>query len=81
MAKQETLQGTVIWFSIDKGFGFIKREDGEKDLFVHYTAIQTVGFKTLLPDQKVEFSVEEGQQGLQASHVRLVITNAENYES
>jgi cold shock protein len=72
MAKQEVMQGTVIWFSLDKGFGFIKRDDGAKDIFVHYTEIQIVGFKTLLAEQRVEFIVEEGQQGLQASHVRIL---------
>lgn len=69
MAMQEMQSGIVVWFSQDKGFGFIKRDDGEKDLFVHYTAIQDVGFKVLAKDDRVEFIVEEGRQGLQASHV------------
>lgn len=72
MAIKDVMQGTVVWFSTDKGYGFIKRDDGEKDIFVHYTAIQTIGFKTLVQDQKVEFIVEDGQQGLQASHVRVI---------
>jgi CspA family cold shock protein len=72
MPKQEKHQGTVIWFSLIKGFGFIRRDDGKDDIFVHYTEIQTVGFKTLLADQRVEFIEEEGRQGLQASHVRIL---------
>lgn len=71
MAKQDMLKGTVIWFSGEKGYGFIKRDDGKPDLFVHYTAIQNIGFKLLTADQRVEFLVEEGQQGLQASHCKL----------
>ena len=72
MPKQDTIKGTVDWFSLDKGYGFIKRDDGKEDIFVHYTAIQIIGFKTLLKDQRVEFMVEQGQQGLQASHVTII---------
>jgi CspA family cold shock protein len=61
-----------VWFSAIKGFGFIKRDDGEKDLFVHYTAIQMVGHKSLQTDQRVEFMIEKGQQGLQASHCKII---------
>ncbi len=60
--------GTVKWFNPDKGFGFIEREEGE-DVFVHFTAIQEEGFKTLNEGQKVEFEVVQGQKGLQASNV------------
>lgn len=70
MAKQDVKQGTVMWFSQEKGFGFIKRDDGENDIFVHYTAIQAVGFKTLAQDQRVEFIEDQGQKGKQASHVK-----------
>lgn len=60
--------GTVKWFSNEKGYGFIEREDGE-DLFVHFSEIQIDGFKTLNEGQKVEFEVTEGAKGLQASNV------------
>ncbi len=60
--------GTVKWFNATKGFGFIGREDGE-DVFVHYTAIQMDGYRSLEEGQKVEFSIEEGPKGLQAANV------------
>lgn len=72
MPKQEVKQGVVVWFSLDKGYGFIKRDDAKDDIFVHYSAIQIVGFKTLLAEQRVEFIEEEGPQGLQASNVRIL---------
>lgn len=61
-------EGTVKWFSNEKGYGFIEREDGE-DLFVHFSEIQIDGFKTLNEGQKVEFEITEGAKGLQASNV------------
>ncbi len=61
-------EGTVKWFSNEKGYGFIEREDGD-DLFVHFSEIQIEGFKTLNEGQKVEFEVTEGAKGLQASNV------------
>jgi CspA family cold shock protein len=64
----DRVTGTVKWFNSKKGFGFIERED-EPDVFVHYTAIQTEGFRTLEEGQQVEFSVEEGPKGPQASEV------------
>jgi cold shock protein len=64
----ERISGTVKWFNPDKGFGFIEREDGS-DVFVHYTAITGEGYRNLDEGQKVEFSVEEGPKGLQASNV------------
>jgi len=63
--------GTVKWFNDAKGFGFISRESGD-DVFVHHTAIQMEGFKTLREEQKVEFSVEQGDKGLQAVDVKAV---------
>jgi CspA family cold shock protein len=60
--------GTVKWFSNDKGYGFISREQGD-DVFVHYSAIQGAGFKTLNEGQRVEFSVEQGPKGLRATNV------------
>lgn len=60
--------GTVKWFNAEKGFGFITGEDG-KDVFVHFSAIQGEGFKTLEEGQSVTFDVEEGQRGPQATNV------------
>ena len=60
--------GTVKWFNGSKGYGFISREDGE-DVFVHYSAIQSEGFRTLEEGQRVEFTVERGPKGLQAANV------------
>ena len=64
-------QGTVKWFNDAKGFGFISRESGE-DVFVHFRAIQTQGFKTLKEGQQVTFTVVQGQKGLQADAVQPV---------
>lgn len=61
-------QGKVKWFNAEKGFGFIEREGG-KDIFVHFTAIQSDGFRTLEEGQSVEFDVEEGARGPQAANV------------
>ena len=63
--------GTVKWFSAPKGYGFIGREDGEEDVFVHFSAIQMEGYKRLKEGQTVEFSIEEGPKGLQAANVIL----------
>ena len=60
--------GTVKWFNATKGFGFITSEDGQ-DLFAHFSAIQSEGFKSLDEGQKVEFDVEEGQRGPQAVNI------------
>ena len=60
--------GTVKWFNAEKGYGFITGEDG-KDVFVHYSAIQGDGFKTLDEGQAVDFDLTEGQRGMQASNV------------
>jgi CspA family cold shock protein len=65
------LQGKVKWFNQEKGYGFIEVE-GDKDVFVHYSAIQQEGFKTLKEGDSVEFDVVEGQKGPQAENVTLV---------
>ena len=62
-------RGAVKWFNEAKGFGFITRE-GESDVFVHHSAIQGNGFKTLAEGQRLEFEVVQGQKGLQAKEVR-----------
>ena len=61
-------QGTVKWFNNEKGYGFISRESGD-DVFVHHSAIQATGFKSLAEGDKVEFSVSRGPKGLQAGDV------------
>ena len=63
--------GTVKWFSDDKGFGFIEREDGG-DVFVHFSAVQGSGFKTLAEGAKVQFDITQGQKGDQAANVKLI---------
>jgi cold shock protein len=65
----ERTTGKVKWFNASKGYGFIEREDGP-DVFVHFSAIQSDGFRTLQEGQEVEFSIEEGPKGLQAADVR-----------
>ena len=63
-------QGTVKWFSAEKGYGFIEVEGGTQDVFVHHTAIDSQGFRTLNEGQKVEFEITSGPKGPQADRVR-----------
>ena len=65
-------RGSVKWFSAEKGYGFITPDDGTKDLFVHYSAIQSEGFRTLNEGEKVEYEVTQGQKGPQAVNVKAV---------
>ncbi len=62
-------KGTVKWFSDQKGYGFITPEDGKKDIFVHFSALQGEGFKTLAEGQQVSFDVVNGPKGEQAANV------------
>jgi CspA family cold shock protein len=64
--------GTVKWFNSEKGYGFITPEEGGKDLFVHFSAIQADGYKTLNEGQKVEYEATQGQKGPQASNVKVI---------
>jgi CspA family cold shock protein len=63
--------GTVKWFNESKGFGFITPSDGSKDVFVHYSAIATEGFRTLMEGQAVSYNVEDGPKGPQATNVQI----------
>jgi CspA family cold shock protein len=65
-------QGTVKWFNAEKGFGFIAPDDGGADVFAHYTAIQSGGYRSLEENQRVEFEVAQGPKGLQAENIRPV---------
>ncbi|MGM0384970.1 MAG: cold-shock protein [Actinomycetota bacterium] len=65
-------QGTVKWFNAEKGFGFIAVDGGGNDVFVHQTAIDTKGFRTLDEGQRVEFNIVEGPKGLNAEGVRVI---------
>ena len=67
----ERFVGTVKWFNATKGYGFIGRDDNQgEDVFVHFTAIQSEGYRKLEAEQKVEFSIEDGPKGLQAADVK-----------
>ncbi|MBD0694313.1 cold-shock protein [Streptomyces sp. CBMA123] len=63
--------GTVKWFNAEKGFGFIEQDGGGPDVFVHYSNIDSSGFRELVEGQRVEFDVTQGQKGPQAERVRL----------
>ena len=65
-------QGTVKWFNAEKGFGFIEQDGGGADVFVHYSAINTSGYRSLDEGQKVEFEVTQGPKGPQAENVQAI---------
>ena len=65
-------QGTVKWFNAEKGFGFISQDDGGADVFVHFSAIESDGYRSLNENQRVEFEVTQGQKGPQAEKVRAI---------
>ena len=67
-----TLKGQVKWFNFRKGFGFIEREDKEKDAFVHITAVKAAGIKTLQENDKLEFTLEDGPKGPSAVNLKKV---------
>lgn len=66
------MTGTVQWFQNKKGFGFIKRDDGNGDIFVHHTAISADGYRSLQEGQRVSFEVAQGPKGLQAENVCVI---------
>lgn len=66
------MQGKVKWFNADKGYGFIEREDGAGDVFVHFSAIQGGGYRSLEEGQRVEFDVTEGSKGPEAANVNVL---------
>ncbi|ALB64408.1 Cold shock protein CspA [Cronobacter condimenti 1330] len=68
----DKMTGLVKWFNAEKGFGFITPDNGSKDVFVHFSAIQNNGFKTLEEGQKVSFSVENGAKGPAAANVTAI---------
>lgn len=70
--RQQVAQGTVKWFNAEKGFGFIAQDGGGADVFVHHSAIQTEGYRSLDENQRVEFEVTQGQKGPQADQVRPI---------
>lgn len=74
------VQGTVKWFNKEKGFGFINIENEERDIFVHYSQIQIVGYKELFENDVVKFDLIEKESGLQAINVKKIKSNSTNIQ-
>ena len=72
MSNPVKVKGTVKWFNAEKGFGFIAQADGGADVFVHFTAIQSDGYRSLDENQTVEFDIVQGPKGPQADNVRMI---------
>ena len=68
----ERMEGVVKWFSAEKGYGFIKQDNGDSDIFVHYSAINGTGYKSLDEGDRVSFEVVEGRKGMQAAEVEVI---------
>lgn len=66
---ESNVQGTVKWFNEEKGFGFIERTDGKEDVFLHFSALNNSGFKTIAEQTRVQFDVEQGPKGPKAANV------------
>ncbi len=64
--------GTVKWFNVEKGYGFITPDDGGKDMFVHFSGIESIGLRKLTEGQKVQYEVVEGKRGPQAASVKVI---------
>ena len=78
--KMKQVQGTVKWFNKEKGFGFISIENEERDIFVHYSQIQIVGYKELFENDVVKFDLIEKESGLQAINVKKIKSNSTNIQ-
>lgn len=78
--ESEVRYGRVVWFSKEKGYGFIAPDDGTKEIFVHHTGIKMLGFKTLVKDEPVSFIVEEGKKGPQATNVTRLNNESTNQD-
>lgn len=72
MRRSSLSEGTVKWFNAEKGFGFIAPDDGTADVFVHYSAINSGGYRTLEENQRVSFTTTQGQKGPQADQVQVI---------
>jgi CspA family cold shock protein len=68
----ESVKGKVKWFNASKGYGFLERSDGEPDVFVHFSAIEGDGFKSLVEGEEVEFTIAQTDKGLQAENVNKI---------
>ncbi len=68
--------GTVKWFNNAKGYGFVTPDNGDQDVFIHFSAIEMDGYKTLKEGQKIQFEINEGPKGLHAAHVQSVAAGA-----